>query len=111
MRQQLEAREQALKASEEAPDMTQPQAADYKRQLAALMQPGESVTEALRRLRPPPAKGPKRGDCPGTCMVLHATKMGRSMRGQLSWQAQQPGCYCSMFPTGNKRVMVHTKRN
>lgn len=58
VRQQLEARERALKESEEAPAMTAPQAADYKRQLAALMQPGESVTEALRRLRPPPARGP-----------------------------------------------------
>ena len=64
VRQQLEAREQALKQSEEAPAMTAPQAADYKRQLAALMQPGESVTEALRRLRPPPAKGPRKGAHP-----------------------------------------------
>lgn len=61
VRRQIEAREQALQQSEEAPAMTAPQAADYKRQLAALMQPGESVTEALRRLRPPPSKGAKRG--------------------------------------------------
>lgn len=61
VRQQLEEREQALKDSEEAPAMTATQAADYKRQLAALMKPGETVTEALRRLRPPPAKGAKRG--------------------------------------------------
>ena len=61
VRRQIEAREQALKQSEDAPAMTAPQAADYKRQLAALMQPGESVTEALRRLRPPPSKGAKRG--------------------------------------------------
>lgn len=91
--------------------MTKPQAADYKRQLAALMQPGESVTEALRRLRPPPAKGPKRGYRPGTCMISHAANIGPSMREQLSWQAQQPERYCSMFPDGNKRVMVHTVTN
>ena len=67
VRRQLEAREQALKQSEEAPAMTAPQAADYKRQLAALMQPCESVTEALRRLRPPPAKGaPVKGPKKGT---------------------------------------------
>lgn len=74
VRRQLEAREQALKQSEEAPAMTAPQAADYKRQLAALMQPGESVTEALRRLRPPPArgppvKGPKKGTTPSSFMA------------------------------------------
>ena len=91
--------------------MTKPQAADYKRQLAALMQPGESVTEALRRLRPPPAKGPKRGDRPGTCMVPHAANMGPSMQGLLSWQAQQPERYCSMFHDGNKRIMIYTVTN
>ena len=61
VRQQLEQRERALQQSEEAPAMTGHQAAAYKRQLIALMQPGESVTEALRRLRPPRAKGTKTG--------------------------------------------------
>ena len=74
VRQQLEARERALQESEEAPAMTAPQVADYKRQLAALMQPGESITEALRRLRPPPARGPsakapKKGALPFSMVV------------------------------------------
>ena len=84
MRQQLEARERALKESEEAPAMTAPQAADYKRQLAALMQPGESVTEALRRLRPPPARGPsakapKKGASP-YFMVMQSTRAQHGKR-------------------------------
>ena len=61
VRQQLEERERVLQQSEEAPAMTAHQADQYKRQLMALMQPGESVTEALRRLRPPRAKGTKQG--------------------------------------------------
>ena len=61
VRRQLEKRESALQQSEEAPAMTAHQAAEYKRQLMALMQRGESVTEALRRLRPPRPKGTKAG--------------------------------------------------
>ena len=61
VRQQLEKRERALQQSEEAPAMTAHQAAEYKRQLMALMQRGESVTEALRRLRPPRPKSTKAG--------------------------------------------------
>ncbi len=62
MRQQLEARERALKESEEAPAMTAPQAADYKRQLAALMQPGRGASPRLSGgsgLRQPGARQPK----------------------------------------------------
>ena len=61
VRRRLEKRERALQQSEEAPAMTAHQAAEYKRQLTALMQRGESVTEALRRLRPPRPKGIKAG--------------------------------------------------
>ena len=61
VRRELEKRERALQQSEEAPAMTAHQAAEYKRQLTALMQRGESVTEALRRLRPPRPKGTKAG--------------------------------------------------
>ena len=57
VRQQLEQRERALQQSEEAPAMTGHQAAEYKRQLLALMQPGESVTEALRRASAAPCQG------------------------------------------------------
>ena len=56
VRRQIAERQAALAAAEAAPEMSGRAAAELKRALAAELRPGETVTAALRRLRPAPAR-------------------------------------------------------
>lgn len=57
-RKKVEERIASMADAEAAPDITPRQTADLMRELTAILQPRETVTAALRRLRPtqPPAK-------------------------------------------------------
>ncbi len=61
VRRKIEEQQAREAAAEAAPDMSGAQAAALKRQIAGLLQPGETVTEALKRLRPPAPKPARRG--------------------------------------------------
>ncbi|BDA46148.1 probable CD2 antigen cytoplasmic tail-binding protein 2 homolog [Coccomyxa sp. Obi] len=56
VRRKIEEQQAREAAAEAAPAMSGAQAAALKRQIADLLQPGETVTEALKRLRPPAPK-------------------------------------------------------
>ena len=56
VRRQIAERQRAMAAAEAAPEMSGRAAAELKRALAELLLPGETVTAALRRLRPAPAR-------------------------------------------------------
>lgn len=60
-RQDLE-RQKRVAEAEAAPAMSGAEAAALKREIADLLQPGESVTEALKRLRPPPKPAARKGE-------------------------------------------------
>jgi hypothetical protein len=51
------------------------QAAGIKRRIAGHLQRGETVTEALKRLRPPPARGARKRARPhlGTIIIMSTT--------------------------------------
>lgn len=61
VRRKIEEQQAREAAAEAAPAMSSAQAAALKRQIADLLQPGETVTEALKRLRPPGPKAARRG--------------------------------------------------
>ena len=56
VRRQIAERQAAMAAAEAAPEMSGRAAAELKRMLAAELRAGETVTAALRRLRPAPAR-------------------------------------------------------
>jgi hypothetical protein len=61
VRRKIEEQQAREAAAEAAPDMSGAQAAAFKRQIADLLQRGETVTEALKRLRPPAPRPARRG--------------------------------------------------
>ncbi len=61
VRRKIEEQQAREAAAEAAPAMSGAQAAALKRQIADLLQPGETVTEALKRLRPPAPKPVRKG--------------------------------------------------
>ena len=82
VRRQIAERQAAMAAAEAAPEMSGRAAAELKRLLAAELRPGETVTAALRRLRPATTRpAGKRGalhaavdDVPALC--AHRRVMG-----------------------------------
>ena len=107
VRQQLEKRERALQQSEEAPAMTAHEAAEYKRQLTALMQPGESVTEALRRLRPPRPKGTKAGLACALLLCDAALGDAHDCNPCLDFSEIRRGVFCRLQQKRSLRALPH----
>ena len=60
-RARIEAQRRRAAEAEAAPVMSGLARAELQRRLAGRLARGETVTEALKRLRPPPARGAKRG--------------------------------------------------
>lgn len=63
-RQRVESQQARMASAEEAPSITPQQTADLFRKLVEVLNPRETVTKALKRLRPPQAPAAKRGGCP-----------------------------------------------
>jgi translation elongation factor EF-Tu-like GTPase len=61
VRRQILERQKREQEADAAPVMSGAQAAALKRELADILEPGETVTEALKRLRPPPQRATKKG--------------------------------------------------
>ena len=57
VRQKVEQQKARMASAEEAPSITPRETADLMRQLIDILQPGENVTRALKRLRPVKSKG------------------------------------------------------
>lgn len=56
-RRKVEAQKARMASADEAPTITPRESADLMRQLIEILQPGETVTRALKRLRPVKPKG------------------------------------------------------
>ena len=83
VRRQIAERQAALAAAEAAPEMSGRAAAELKCALAAELRPGETVTAALRRLRPAPARpAGKRGALHASCNLMR----NPVLPGWCSWQ-------------------------
>ena len=61
-RHKIESQKAKMASAEEAPSITPQQTADLMRQLIDILQPGENVTRALKRLRPQHAPSAKKGE-------------------------------------------------
>eukprot|EP00884_Botryococcus_braunii_P004182 jgi/Botrbrau1/13765/Bobra.0056s0021.1 len=59
VRRKVEEEDRKWRAAEDAPELTGREIAALKRKLANILQPGETVTRALKRLRPAADSGPK----------------------------------------------------
>ena len=67
-RQKVEAQKAKMAMADEAPTITPRETADLMRQLIEILLPGETVTRALKRLRPVKAKG--KHDSDKECFAL-----------------------------------------
>ena len=82
MRRQIAERERAMAAAEAAPEMSGAAAAQLKAVLAGALLPGETVTAALRRLRPAPTRAAgRRGARPSTPSALPRLDSGLYITG------------------------------
>ena len=84
VRRQIAQRQRAMEAAEAAPEMSGRAAAELKRTLAELLLPRETVTAALRRLRPAPSRPVgKRGVAAQPCWQCSSRNCCAAMSGSL----------------------------
>lgn len=100
VRRQIAERQAALAAAEAAPEMSGRAAAELKRALAAELRPGETVTAALRRLRPAPARpASKRGashavhDLPAPSGVYRMVRLANGKKCMPCQLRPAPACH------------------
>lgn len=91
VREKVERQKARMASADEAPTITPKQAADLMRQLIAILQPGENVTKALKRLRPVKAKGELYNNM--SIVYLEFESFGKGPKGRSQREKIFPGEY------------------